>query len=274
MAATGLLLRPSLPHSIYFGQWTPNLGHLEWYRGRVLEARLGALALGEGRLSDLASDEVRALLLARAPLEVRAVAGPPTSRLGSLVSVYDEQQREIVLLGPSRNDLLLRLRTRSVTLGLENPPLRWRGALDGVRVGDTVTVDVRAGASGACLGVNGRDACGVAHSLGEGWALLASESLAGFPERVLDVVWLAVLVLPVGLWLRWGASGVCALAVSGAGALVSARLLGSSSPAWWEIGALLAGLAGGAVLRLLAQRTEGDARRASASVSTQRSIRA
>jgi len=273
MAATGLLLQPSLPRSTYFGQWTPNLGHLEWYRGRVLDARLGGIPVHDGRMECETGERVRALLLARAPLEVRAIAGPPTSRLGSLVSVYDGQQREIVLLGPRGSDLLLRLRTRSVTLGLEDPPLRWRGALSGVGAGDTLVVGVWARGNGECLGVNGREACGVAHTIGEGWALLASGSLAGIPERVLEVAWLAVLVLPVGLWLRWGASGVTAVVVSGGGAFLGARLLGASSPSWWEIAALLAGLVGGAALRPLAQRAAGEPS-AAASASTHRSMRA
>src|SRR5574341_441958 len=80
--ATGYVLLPDLPDARYFGQWTPNLGHLVWYRARVLSAALDGLPLPPHRLSD--SGAVRRLLLEGADLRVRAVAGPPTGGIASL----------------------------------------------------------------------------------------------------------------------------------------------------------------------------------------------
>jgi hypothetical protein len=42
IAATAYLLQPDWPTSDYYGQWTPRLGHLEPYRGRMPQAMLGA----------------------------------------------------------------------------------------------------------------------------------------------------------------------------------------------------------------------------------------
>ena len=116
VAATGLLLRPSLPRDIdYYGQWTPDLGEFEWYHGRVLRAELGSVALPSTRLPD--APRVRGLLLAGVPLHVRAVAGPAVARLAPVFSIYDGAQGEIVLLGLDRNDFVLRYRTRGYEIG-------------------------------------------------------------------------------------------------------------------------------------------------------------
>ncbi len=104
--ATGVLLQQDLPRSTYWGQWTPQLGHLEWYRGRIAAATLGTLDVPDGQLRN--SDSIREQLMARAPLAIRAVAGPALPALGSLLSIADDRSREIMLLGPEREALVLR----------------------------------------------------------------------------------------------------------------------------------------------------------------------
>jgi hypothetical protein len=47
-----VLLSASLPESMWFGQWTPDLGNYEQYRGEVLEARVGELPTPGRRLDD------------------------------------------------------------------------------------------------------------------------------------------------------------------------------------------------------------------------------
>jgi len=49
VAAVAFFNRASLPDSTYFVQWTPDLGHLEVYRGAVVEARLGGEPVPQGR---------------------------------------------------------------------------------------------------------------------------------------------------------------------------------------------------------------------------------
>ena len=87
LAATGMLLRPDFPRSAYWGQWTPDLGNMARYRGLVLSARLGPRSLSQGRLDG--SHQVRDLLLARAPLEVRR----KKSRAATLSAVRARAQR-------------------------------------------------------------------------------------------------------------------------------------------------------------------------------------
>ena len=76
----GVLLVPSFPSTVYYGQWMADLGYMEAYEGQVLEASLGSMFLASERTSDpeLAVD----LLRSGAPLTARAVAGPAPPRLG------------------------------------------------------------------------------------------------------------------------------------------------------------------------------------------------
>lgn len=252
MLGTGVLLAPSLPHAEYYGQWTPSLGHLEWYRGRVLTASLGGEPLPGRRLTD--TEHVRRLLLRGAEVDVRAIAGPPTSRLGSLVSIYDHLQREIVLLGPDGDDMAFRMRARAVAIGLNQPAERWRGVLRGVRRGDTLAVRVRPGPDGRCLFVNGREACAARYRAGSGWSLLRRvDGLSPRGESLLGALWLALLVAPTGFWIRRSTAGTGAALVLTAAAW-SAPLAGLAGLAWWEGAGMALGLAGGAALAWVVRR--------------------
>ena len=216
-AGSDLLLRPALPASVYYGQRTPNLEHLEWYRGQVSDVWVGGITLPDGRMEN--SDTVRRLLLEGAPLKVRATAGPEVTALASLVSVYDEAQREIVLLGPDRQDLVFRYRTQSTAWRLDQPDLRVRGALALVAPGETLVVTVWREPTGYCLECNGASTCHLGFTAGRGWSIVFyPEHLPGWLMRLLDVGWL------VGLWFQ---VGLCA----------------RRRPALWAVGSLLAGLA-------------------------------
>ncbi len=198
---TGLLLSPSFPRSSYWGQWTANLGHLEWYRGRVLSATVGSVPVPSGQLKD--SDAVRRLLIRGDSIAVRALAGPPISALGPLFSIYDGEQREIILLGPDRDDLVFRYRTRATALRLDQLDLRLRDGMRDILEGDTIAVRADVSARGTCLAINAARRCGLGYSIGRGWGLLYyAEALPAWLKGALDLAWLAVLVLPVGFWMR------------------------------------------------------------------------
>jgi hypothetical protein len=50
IGASGMLARPSLPDSRYFGQWTPRLGQFERYGGRLLSVSVGESPIGRRRI--------------------------------------------------------------------------------------------------------------------------------------------------------------------------------------------------------------------------------
>lgn len=251
---TGWLLRPALPDSRYVGQWTPNLGHLTWYRARVLDASLDTLRLPGRRLPDPAA--VRRLLLGGATLTVRAVAGPPTGGVGSLFSIYDDQQREIVLLGPDRADFVFRIRSRAADLRLDEPDLRLLGATRSLRRGDSITVEVRHTSDGWCLALNARATCGLGFTLGRAWAiLLHPESFPQWLRRLLDTGWLAGLLLPLGLWARRDAATIAAAGVVAAAAAIIPVTTGLQPLTPLELLGALTGVAIGHLLANLLGRS-------------------
>jgi hypothetical protein len=220
IAGTGYLLQPSYPQdSDYYGQWTPNLGHLEWYRGRVLAATLGPLPLPSRRLDD--TPTVRALLTAGATLHVRALAGPPVPRLASLFSIYDGAEREILLVGPDRDDLVLRVRTRAVDWRLDQPDVRLRGAMRTIAPHDTIDLSVWRDGEGWCLTLNGQTQCGLAFSPGVGWAIVMyPDHLPQWLISLLGACWLGGLMLPASVASRKDrAALLCAAAIAAAGLL-------------------------------------------------------
>ncbi len=203
MISTGLLLRPIYPDSVYYGQWTPDLGHLGHYDARVLDFEIAGQAVPSGKLAD--SKRIRAALLKLGVVRVRAIAGPPTDRLSSLVSIYDERQREIMLLGPDRDDLVYRYRTWAATLRFDAPLIRFRGTLSSVAEGDTLRVEVRPLKRGLCMSVAGASSCGLGFTIGSGWAVLYP--LDGLPLALVLLIkatWLAALAFPGAFWARSG----------------------------------------------------------------------
>jgi hypothetical protein len=222
---TGLLLAPSFPRTVYWGQWTPNLGHLEWYRGRVRAARVGNLAVPSRRIAQ--SDRVRTLLLAGAPITVDAIAGPQVLALASLFSIYDRAEREIVLVGPDRDDVVFRYRTRAVGLRLNPSALRLAGGLRGVRPGDSLHVVVR-GDPGLRFSLEVNSSSQVLRlPMSQGWTLLyPAPSSPAWLATLLHALWIAVLVAPVGFWLRTRAESGMALGVVAASLWLAPPLVG------------------------------------------------
>jgi hypothetical protein len=222
LAASGWLARPSLPRTRYYGQWTANLGMYDWYRGRVLAARIGDQRAPSWRLED--SEQAREDLLAGEPVDVTFIAGPPTGRIAPIFSVFDHRRLELFLVGVQREDLVLKLRNRAVAARLTTLDLRWPDAMRGVRAGDTLRLAVRSGVRGHCLRLGERERCGLRFPAAAGWGWLGFVAEWSGPWRAaLGAVWLALLALPVGWWMRgrWG------VATAGAALLVLATIPGA-----------------------------------------------
>jgi hypothetical protein len=248
VAASGLLFQPSFPRDIdYYGQWTPDLGHFELYRGRVLRAELSSAALPSLRLAD--TPRVRGWLLSGAPLHVQAVAGPPVTRLAPVFSVYDGAQREILLLGLDRSDLVLRLRTQGYAWGFDQPDLRFHGAARTLTPGDTVDLAMWRERGRVCLQVNARRACGLGFTPGRGWGILIyPESFPEWLRRLVDMSWIGGLLFLVGFLSRGGRAGLLVRGgVSLLGLAVLPPLVGLLEPPPLEWVAAVVGLMGGAV---------------------------
>ena len=197
---TGYLLQPSYPETIFHGQWTPNLGHLEWYRGKVLDARVGSRFIRSWKLEH--SDSVRADLLRGAPIEVLALAGPEVPGLAALFSIAGEPKKNIILIGPNREDLVYRYRMRAADFRLAQPDLRIKGAM-ALAEGDSVSIKVWHNDNRYCITVNGRTSCELRFTLGTGWRFLGSaERIPSSMQAGFSILWMAMLLAPFGFWFR------------------------------------------------------------------------
>jgi len=221
-----VLLSPSETDGTYFGQWTPELEQFERYRGRVIAVALGDETIPPG--PHPRSRALERLLHDGAPLRVDAVAGPAPGRLADLFSIYDGEERELVVVGIDGDDLVLRRRTRSVGAGLESPGLRVRHILRDVAPGDTMRIAIARASRGYCVQLNTARECDLGFSPGEGWRLLVSPAR---PPRamvaILDLLWMAGLTLPFGYWSRARAT-ILGCAVLGVSLAVVPRLAHST----------------------------------------------
>jgi hypothetical protein len=261
LLAAGVLLGPGLPRSVYFGQWTADLGYLEWYRGKVLEAHVGEVAVPSRRM-EAESPRLRELLLRGAPVRVEAVAGPPPPALAPVFSIYDHLRREVVLLGVDREDAVFRYRTLGTALRLDQPDLRFPGALRGVRAGEPLRLALSGAGRDRCLRVNAARECSLGFTVADAWTLLL------FPSRLfraargpLGALWLALLFLPAGTWIRGRRQALAAGAAVAAGLLGVPFAAGLLPTPAWAVAAALGGMAAGALarapLRTLAARLRG-----------------
>jgi hypothetical protein len=210
---TGWFLQPSFPHGEYWGHWTPMFGHLEWYRGRVSSARIAGREVPPRRIEH--SEWVRLALLRGGPIEVGFSGGPEVPGLASLFNVSDERLREIVLIGPDRQDLVFRYRTRSTAWGLDQPDLRVPGGWS-ARPGELAAVRAWSPARGEwCLASGRAHHCGLGFTVGSGWTLLFyAEAFPAWLRALLSAGWAAAVTFPVGFFLRQRGEGVAAVTVA------------------------------------------------------------
>jgi len=258
---SGAVLGIVLPPTTYYAQWTPDLGHLELYDGSVFEAKIGKRFIPPQRLQE--SEGVRQQLLTGAPVELRAIAGPEPAGLAPIFSIYDAHQHEIMVLGATRQTLVFRLGTRAAPLKLGIPALRYPGGLEGVRAGDTLDVRVSSDGDGRCFriiataGPRGlsRERCGIGYTVASGWQLLAPPGLGSREPALFDLLWLGILYLPLGYWIRPTGRGLYALAVSALGLLgIPALTALVATPVTAVVAAGAGILAGIGMRRWIAQR--------------------
>jgi hypothetical protein len=266
MFGTGRLMRAALPEPPYVVSWG---SAATGFSGEVLNGGIGNLRVPPG---PAARGDLAAQLLRRgAPLGVFAVAGEPRPGLVPLISVHDGAGQEVALLAADGSDLLYRGRSLASDLGLRDPVIRAVGVLDSLAVGDTARLATMNTSIGRCFDVATNRYCGLGLTGASGWAFFVD-----LPARrqgdysLADAVWLALLILPAGIWAGPKLAALIFVALAWFGIVrlpVDAPVLSVTIVAL--IG-LAAGLAAGMVLRELATRRKRR-HEASASGATTRS---
>lgn len=243
----GVLLLPGLPRDSYYGQWTPLFANREQYGGRVVSARVGDLRVPNSRVRR--SAELRERLVRGDELRVAAFAGPAPQRGAFVFNIYDERKREVLSILADQRDLVFRYRMRATWLRLDQPAFRFRDALAGVAPEQPWDVELRLIRGGVCVKRGALSGCPQSANVARGWSVFLHMDTANWIIRAIDVVWLLILFLPAGTYLRCPAGVVAGIGVAAGGLWLSNRALGFAALAPGVFAAAAAGILVGAVIR-------------------------
>ncbi len=159
------------------------------------------------------------------------------------------QNTNAVILAVDGTDLELRYHMPAVRLRLEQPPLRWRGALAAVAPGDTFTAATGHEGGTICMLVNHEWRCGLGYTIGDGWKLIFSpEHWPDWQLGVINTLWIAGCVVGVGYWGARGQRSGLAVGIVIAGLLLVPLVTGLKATPVYEWIGTLAGLGIGHLL--------------------------
>ena len=207
-AAAGIQwsLSISLPRSIYYEQVAPHLGQFSSFSGQVLAASINGAPFPGGRLPLPASAALRDDLVAgNARLMATITAGSPPRRLAPVLSVFDDQRREIFVFGQRHHDLIFQIRRHTDDWGFRSPSLVFAGALlPQPRRDDTLRISATVDAGAPRITVEspaGRDERRVGTGIWQVWSLLLPDegSFGRFATAVTLLV-SAAMFAPLGYW--------------------------------------------------------------------------
>lgn len=206
-------LQPSLPRTDYWGQWAPDLGFLDRFRGTVHGATVAGDSLPPHQLTD--SDSLRrALLGGQAMVAATATTGEAPEDLAPIVSVFDRHYREIFLLGQRGDAAFFRFRTRVSLIKFRPPAISIAHAIP-VTAGEPVvlTAGYLKGRYSLRVEAEGKTTERTLDA-SPNWAwsyFLPWQNYAfGTDVRWLTALWAGGLLFPIGFWA--GRSGSRAMA--------------------------------------------------------------
>jgi hypothetical protein len=220
------LLGRAFPPTIWYGQWAPDGVFPATFSGQVLAVRLDSLDLPAGRLPD--SARVRtALRQDRWTLTVHATAGQPTLNLCSGFSIFDGEQREMLVVGQQGVDLFVRHRTHAAAAGLRSPSFVFPGVF-AVPPGEPIRISLsfdRGLISVTTTTSTKTDFRTARVTPAWGWSLVSPfDASIGPHAQLWSGLWLAILLFPTGYWMGRGISAPMAAIVGGLLILVGTGL--------------------------------------------------
>ena len=196
------LLGRAFPPTIWYGQWAPDGVFPATFSGHVLAVRVDSLDLSGERLPN--SDRVRAALLQdHWTLTVKATTGEPTPDRSSVFSIFDGEQREMLVVGQQGTDLFARYRTHAAKMGLRSPSIVLPGAFalprgEPIRISMSFDRGVISLTTVASTKTVSRE---VSVTPSWGWSLLLPfEAPIGPLARLWCGLWTAALLFPTGYW--------------------------------------------------------------------------
>ena len=241
----------------WYGQWAPDLGNYAPFRGTLLTLEAG----GEPLLPGRAIDEARLedAVAANPSMAFRAVLGPMPYRLAPVGAIFDEWQRQVILLGQERQDLAFGLRTRARILKLWTPTVNLKDGMAG-QPGDTVDAEgaLRDGAYELSSRIGGVVRTRTLPlSASWGWSLVTPwSSLLGEEVHGLTAIWIAGLVALLAYWSTLAGGAAFGIAPVTSGIMIGAVPYAAGFPAshWSEWLAAAVGILFGALMTLTTER--------------------
>lgn len=248
LSGFGTHLAPS--SNPYYGITARAYGHYAQYDGQVLGLQVNGSVPPDGFWPD-PSDLRAAMRRDSVLVTVQAVTGPAPRRTAPIYSVVDSAHDEQILVGQNRNALVLQLRTRFEQWEFRALSVRLP-LFEGRNPGDTVRIEAgQRGTAWVIAASSGRrhSEMQLPLTVGWGWASMLPFRYALWDEwLLLNPVWLAGLVFPVGYWFTRSSPGVgigCTALALGAGLAAIPRIAAAApttTPEW--LGALLGAILG------------------------------
>jgi hypothetical protein len=278
LAATTLLLAPSVRGERFEWAITPSLDGTTRFGGRVLEASFADHPRAAGMLSR--AEVLGAIAASGLGVEATVVPGAVPARLAPIVRLSSVRDDEIVMLGQSGARLVLEVRTRAAELRLRPPSVTldavFPTAAGAPRAPVRIAGGMRDGRVQATAVVEGRPRraqLDLRPTLG--WTFFVPGRLV-LPGAVgaLTLLWIAGFLVPLGYWAtspaaaahRAPTAGRLTLALSPPAAIalvglaIAPHLTGirAATAAEWLVAA--ASMAAGAALARVVRRRRGETR--------------
>ena len=198
LALAAIFVQPTGTNATYFGQWTPDLAYMPKYEGELLEASLNGHLLPRGPYPDTL--DPRTWLHGDWTVRALVLKGSDPRAVSPILSIYDGDQQEILLVGAHGSDLVLRERTIGDVLRMDRPDLRWDGVLANVDPGGAMVIEATRRGRDRCLKLNDSERCGIGFTPGDTWGLLMFlEGTSRMERAVLSFAWMGTLFFLVGL---------------------------------------------------------------------------
>jgi VanZ family protein len=244
---TAILLRPWLPDGPLRSEWHPDSPGRVPFTGEILSARVAGLGMPDGEVP--VQDQLpKRLEGGRLEVELRIASTAPQSKWSSIYQLVG-RGGPLLLVESFRGHLIFQPPSRAQALRLRSPRLLIADALSRrlseIRLvagerndtvwGQSAPMDIRA-----------------VYPLtpSQSWTLVSPFAYtSGRATRIITVIWIALLLMPLGYWLRRAFPGTGVLGVSALlliSGLAAIPLLFGYPPAHWSewVGGVV-GLSGG-----------------------------
>jgi hypothetical protein len=185
---------------------------------------------------------------------VSVEAADPPPGLQPIFRIADAEW-PLVSLAAEGEDLVLSYRMRATRVGLDQPHLRFEGALSGVRAGDHVELTAWQHGHLFCLGAGAAERCGLGLSAAETWGLL----FFPLPHRLallVTLLWIPALLLPAGFWSATRREFALVAVAAAVVLLLAGPAVGVHAPGTLAAAVALCGLLAGRLLGALLPTVE------------------